>query len=147
MANSISSSIIIETNPSKIFAVLSDPRRHPEFDGSGSIVGSIDAPDQLKLGSKFAMNVKIGVKYPITNTVIEFTENEKIAWQHIGKHIWKYELTDNGDNTTTVSETWDWSVCPYPERKGLEIAGFPKRNLKNIKKTLDNLKILLENQS
>jgi hypothetical protein len=144
MKNSVSSTIEIKASSQTIFEVLIDPRKHPEIDGSNSVVDFIKAPEKLKLGSKFSMHVRMGVKYPIVNEVIQFEENKVIAWQHFAKHIWKYELTDNGDETTTVTETWDWSRCPYVERKGLELAGFPKRNLENIKKTLENLKKLLE---
>ena len=85
------------------------------------------------------MDIKVGAKYKTTNTVIEFVEDKLIAWKHIGKHIWRYDLVDNADGTTIVTETWDWSPCPWLERKGLEIMGFPEKNRKNINLTLTHL--------
>ena len=145
MSNSVSVSKTIKTTPDKIFDLLCDPRRHSEIDGSGQIKGFVDAPDRLSLGAKFSMDIKLGARYKTTNTVISFKENKEISWKHIGRHVWKYELKENGDGTTTVTETWDWSTCPLPERIGLELAGFPKRNTKNIELTLERLASILEN--
>ncbi|MSW74247.1 MAG: polyketide cyclase / dehydrase and lipid transport, partial [Actinobacteria bacterium] len=79
-----SARILIEATPEKIFALLSNPRRHQEFDGSQTIQANISGPDKLVLGSKFGMKMHLGVNYRILNTVVEYSENQLIAWRHVG---------------------------------------------------------------
>jgi len=101
-----------------IFDVLADPRRHPEMDGSGSVIQArADAPDRLSLGATFAMNMRRGLRYGMINTVTEFDEGRRIAWapkpangrgaRFFGR-IWRYEL-EPVDEGTRVRETWDIS--------------------------------------
>lgn len=90
-----------------IFDVLADPSQHAVIDGSGSVRKARGAaPTRLALGSRFGMDMRIGVPYRITNTVVEFDEPYCIAWRHFGGHIWRYELEPN-DEGTLVTETFD----------------------------------------
>jgi uncharacterized protein YndB with AHSA1/START domain len=142
--DTISVSRVIAAPPESIFAILKDARRHQEIDGSGQIKGTVDAPESLELGSKFAMTIQQGVPYRTYSKVIEFDENKTIAWTHIGKHIWKYELKDQGDRTTLVTESWDWSTCPPWERAGLQLMKYPSRNAQSMTKTLERLATIVE---
>jgi hypothetical protein len=65
----------IPAAPGLIFEILADPRQHSKIDGSGSVRDAqVSAPPRLSLGAKFAMNMKIGVPYKMTNTVVEFDD-------------------------------------------------------------------------
>jgi hypothetical protein len=108
--------IEIAASPSTIFAILSDPRRHKEIDGSSTITANISGPEKLELGSKFGMQMRLGINYRITNRVVEFRENELIAWRHLGKWIWRYELKAIGPNLTQVTESFDGSKIPGASR-------------------------------
>ena len=95
---------VIKAPAAAIFAVVADASRHPEIDGSGTMVEAKDgAPRHLSLGSTFGMSMKVGVPYTMTNTVIEFEQDRRIAWQtvlagplgrFIGGRIWRYEFED-----------------------------------------------------
>jgi hypothetical protein len=91
---------------------LSNPRRHKEIDGSSTITSNISGPEKLQLGSKFGMQMRLGINYRITNKVVEFRENELIAWRHVGRWVWRYELKVVGPNLTEVTETFDGSRIP-----------------------------------
>jgi uncharacterized protein YndB with AHSA1/START domain len=100
-----------------IFAILRDPARHPEIDGSGALVRAKRANGALELGSTFGMSMKLGIPYSMSNTVIEFEQDRRIAWQtvvagplgrFVGGRIWRYEL-EPADGGTKVTETWDIS--------------------------------------
>jgi hypothetical protein len=64
----------------------------------------------------FGIGMRIGGPYSMTNTVVEFEENRRIAWQPrpsnglaalaIGGRIWRYEL-EPVEGGTRVRETWD----------------------------------------
>ena len=99
---------VIPAAPGLIFELLADPRKHHVFDGSGSVKeAKISAPARLALGATFAMNMRIGVPYKITNTVVEFEENRRIAWRHFGGHVWRYILTPV-EGGTLVTEQFDY---------------------------------------
>jgi len=69
--------------------------------------GSISRPAELKFGSKFGMQMKLGINYKILNTVVEFEENKRIAWRHLGRWRWRYELRSLSPTQTEVTETFD----------------------------------------
>jgi hypothetical protein len=134
---STSASRLIAAPADAIFAILVDPARHAEIDGSGTVRGSKDAsPELLKMGSKFGMKMKIVLPYDMRSTVVEFEDNKLIAWAHFGKHRWRYELEEINSGTM-VTETFDWSTALSP--KLLELMGYPKRSLPAIQKTLERL--------
>lgn len=142
---------VIEAPASAIFAVVSDASRHPEIDGSGSLVKAKEnGPAPLSLGSVFGMSMKLGVPYSMRNTVIEFEPNRRIAWQtwlsgplgrFVGGRIWRYELEETGAGTK-VTETWDISKDKQAfflrnDKVGQQTAGA-------MSKTLDKLAALTE---
>jgi hypothetical protein len=127
----------VPAEPQAIFDLLADPAQHPKIDGSGSVRGSVaDAPERLALGSKFSMSMKLGTPYKITNEVVEFDEPSLIAWQHVGKHIWRYRLRPV-EGGTEVTEEFDFR--PARSATALKLFGAPKRNAKAIEATLDRL--------
>ena len=115
-ASVVSVKRVIKAPPSAIFAIISDVSRHPEIDGSGSVVGTKPgAPQELALGTTFGMSMKLGVPYSMSNRVIEYEPDRRLAWQttlsgplgrFIGGRIWRYEL-ETVDGGTKVTETWD----------------------------------------
>ena len=136
-AKIVSRSTIVPAPAQMIFDLLADPRRHGEIDGSGSIQSAqINAPERLSLNATFGMQMKIGVRYKITNTVVEFEENKTIAWRHFGGHIWRYIL-EPVDSGTKVTEQFDWNTSKSPLI--LKLRKSPQDNAKSIEKTLENL--------
>ena len=106
----------VPASPQEVFALLADPRRHREIDGSGTLRDTVDGPARLHRGARFGMRMQLGAPYEMTNTVVEFEEGRRIAWQPrptnriaalaIGGRIWRYEL-EPVDGGTRVRETWD----------------------------------------
>ena len=126
----------VPAEPQAIFDLLADPSQHPLIDGSGSVRSADETPERLALGSKFSMSMKVGVPYKITNEVVEFDEPSLIAWQHMGKHVWRYRLRPV-DGGTEVTEEFDFR--PARSATALRLSGAPKRNAKAIEATLDRL--------
>ena len=105
--------IDINGSTSEIFELLVDPTKHSLIDGSNTVKSVNWGPEKLTLGSKFGMRMRIRVPYRITNYVTEFEENKLIAWRHLGKWVWRYELTDLGNGKTRVAESFDGRPSPY----------------------------------
>ncbi|MDE0654657.1 MAG: SRPBCC family protein [bacterium] len=99
---------VVPAAAEEIFALLADPARHVEVDGSGTVQRLVAGRGPMSLGSEFTMVQKaFGVTYRITSRVVEYEENRRIAWCHLGRNLWRYELepTDGG---TRVTESADY---------------------------------------
>ena len=142
---------VIKARPAAIFAIISDVSRHAEIDGSGSVVeAKPGAPETLALGSTFGMSMKLGVPYSMTNKVIEFEPDRRIAWQttlsgplgkFIGGRIWRYQL-DPVEGGTKVTETWD--IRQDRQRFLLKHGPVAAQTAQSITKTLQRLAELTE---
>ena len=141
MANQqVSVSRTIPAPPEAIFAVIADAGRHADFDGSGSVKGAVGDPQPLTMGTKFAMSMRIGLPYRIGNEVVEYEADRLIAWQHFGKHRWRYEL-EPVDGATLVTKTFDWSTARSP--RFIELMGYPKKHPAAMEKTLERLEAVV----
>lgn len=135
-------SIVVDAPARAVFDILADPSRHCEFDGSGSVRSSREsAPERLELGARFGMDMKIVVPYRLTNEVVEFVENETIAWRHLGGHVWRYRL-ENVDGGCRITEEFDWR--PARSHAMLRLTKAPQRNAESIEKTLERLAALVD---
>jgi hypothetical protein len=142
----VSVSKVITAPAAALFAVVADAGRHPEIDGSGSVVKLKDgAAHKLSLGSTFGMSMKLGVPYSMSNTVIEFEENKLIAWQTVlsgplgrivGGRIWRYQF-DEVDGGTKVTETWD--ISQDKQKFFLKNDKMATRTAEAMTKTLERL--------
>lgn len=133
---SVSASTVVAAAPAVVFDLLADPRRHAEFDGSGTVRSAVAGPDRLSDGARFGMAMHWGLPYRIRNTVVEFTDGRRIAWRHFGRHVWRYEL-EPAPGGTRVTETFDYAPALSPWI--LERWGAPERNLTSIRATLRRL--------
>ena len=150
MAHNTSTKIVsverfIPAAPGLIFELLADPRQHSVFDGSGSVKAArASSPPRLFLGAEFAMDMRIGLPYKMTNTVVEFEENKRIAWRHFGGHVWRYIL-EPVDGGTKLTEEFD-----YKHNKSsfiLKIMRAIPNNEKAMIKTLENIEQYFSKQS
>ena len=139
-----SARIVINAPAEQIFALLANPRRHKEIDGSSTIQENLSGPDKLVLGSKFGMQMHLGIDYRISNTVVEYEENKLIAWRHIGRWIWRYELVNIGPQSTQVTETFDASRAPLISKAWLSLRKAYPWTQKAVAKTLVQLKSTCE---
>ena len=138
----ISRSRFIAAAPEAIFEVLATPALHSVIDGSDTVKGAQPrGPERLALGAKFGMEMNIKMDYKILNTVCEFEEGRRIAWQHFGGHIWRYLLEPGTDAAGTpgtfVTEQWD--ARGVRARILLRLAGYVRRHPASIEQTLAKL--------
>ena len=125
----VSVSRTIAAPAAEIFAVLADPTRHAEFDGSRMVVrAAVGSHPVTAVGDAFVMEMYYGElgEYLTRNRVVEFEPDRKIAWEpapgeeqgalaagvEVGEapgHRWVYELTPRGPESTEVTETYDCS--------------------------------------
>ncbi|MFG2135462.1 SRPBCC family protein [Streptomyces sp. NPDC048650] len=139
----------IAATPQQLFAVLRNPARHAELDGSGMLRGRPDGPSPLGPGDRFSMGMRQGrIAYRSVNVVVEYEQDRLIAWEtwgefrgrrFVGGQRWRYELTaGDGAGTTRVTHTYDWSRARLP-RLVVELPGYPKRMAPAMAATLERL--------
>lgn len=137
----VSVSRTIAADPATIFAIVDDPAQHPAIDGSGTVQSSRAESRHLQLGDRFGMDMRMGLPYKMTNTVVEYERDRLIAWAHFGGHRWRYELRPV-EGGTEVTESFDWSTAKVPPF--IELIGAPKRNAEAMSRTLERLAALVE---
>jgi hypothetical protein len=130
---------LVRAPAAEIFALVADPHRHPELDGSGTVrPGAVSGPQVLSAGARFTVGMKqYGVPYKITSTVTAFEADRLIEWQHPMGHRWRWELAETEPGITQVTETFDYTTARSP--RVLEILGQPGKNAIGITKTLQAL--------
>ncbi len=142
---------LISAPPEAIFNVLADPAKHAFIDGSGMLQGANrPASTRLALGETFGMGMKMGIRYSTVNTVVEFEENRRIAWQtgpkgklepYVAGRIWRYELEPQG-NRTLVRESWD--ITTDHQRALLRLGDiYSKKTRRDMELTLARLDALV----
>lgn len=131
----------VAASPEKVFALLADPARHAEMDGSDMLRGLDSGPSPVtQVGDAFVINMSAeGVgDYQMRSEIVAFEPGRKIAWaptiyppgslEHIigdmdvSGHEYGWELEASGDGGTRVTHTYDWNGVR--DEKALEL--FPR---------------------
>lgn len=139
----VSRRVEVAAPAAELFALVADPRRHHELDGSGTVRDNISVPAQLVEGSKFSTHMKMfGLPYRITSTVTALTQNELIEWRHPLGHRWRWEFEKLSPTLTQVTETFDYRDAGTIKNKlnYYERMGFAKANASGIEATLSKLR-------
>jgi hypothetical protein len=112
----------IEAPAHGIFALLADPKRHVDLDGSGMLRGAVTDAPVSGVGDVFvmAMHFEALGDYEMNNHVISYEVDRLIGWEpaagrghpeagNRAQHRWSFELTPDGPNATIVTESYDCS--------------------------------------
>lgn len=113
---------VLDAPADRIFAVLRDPRRHPELDATGFLRRAETLDPIGAVGDTFvlAMHNDEQGDYRIENHVVTFTENRVIGWapgrpgQRADGHRFTWTLAPTDDGRTEVTHTYDWAAVTHP---------------------------------
>ena len=128
----------IEAPAARIFAILANPQRHPDFDGSNMLRGAVLDRPLSKVGDTFTMKMhRLGDDYLMINYVVEIELDRRLFWEpapgdpsrtegndpsKVGVaagYRWGYILTPDGDNATVVTEVFDGGTVTEDIRESL----------------------------
>jgi hypothetical protein len=132
----VSRRVLVNAPASEIFALVADPHRHAELDGSGTVRDvPVKGPHALTAGDRFTVGMKqYGLPYSITSVVTGLEADRLVEWQHPLGHRWRWELAETTPGVTEVTETFDYSTSRSPRM--MEILKFPPKNAHGITATL-----------
>jgi len=121
----------IEAPAAVIFAILANPQRHQDFDGSDMLRGAVVDRSISGVGDTFTMKMhRLGDDYLMINYVVEFELDRRIFWEpapgdpsrtkgndpsKVGiaaGYRWGYILAPDGDTATIVTEVFDHGPIP-----------------------------------
>lgn len=113
-----------------VFALLADPVKHPEFDGSGMLRSATSRGAISGIGDAFTMqmhNDEMG-DYEMINHVVAYETDRRIAWEPVllragrtedkedegvrSGHRWSFDLEPLNSGATLVTESYDCSSAP-----------------------------------
>lgn len=109
----VSASREIAAAPERIFELIADPARQPEWDGNDNLASAAAGQRVRRAGDVFTMTLTTGAVRE--NHVTEFEEARRIAWTpaEVGRrppgHLWRWELAPAGESRTLVTLTYDWT--------------------------------------
>lgn len=141
----VSRRVTVNAPASELYALVANPHRHHELDGSGTVGENISGPEQLNVGDEFSTHMKqFGMKYSTTSTVTQAEENRVVEWKLGIGQTWRWEFEELDASTTRVTETWDIREIPAFAAIGMKISGMYGRNAKGIEETLRRLQARYE---
>lgn len=131
--------VLVKASAAEVFAIVADPHRHPELDGSGTVRDvPIKGPHHLATGDKFSVGMKqYGVPYKITSTATEVEDGKVVEWRHPMGHRWRWDFVETAPGTTEVTETFDYRGVKIPFM--ITAFGYDKKNGDGITSTLEHL--------
>lgn len=150
----VSAATTIDAAPDAVFAVLADPTKHADIDGTGWVSEALDRVRIAAVGQVFRMGMYHAnhpdKNYATANLVEVYDPPWVIAWKpgtaspdtgelRFGGWIWRYDLAATGPSRTTVTLTYDWSEVAPDVREYLRFPPFPHDHLDNSLRHLADL--------
>ena len=141
----IHKSIDIDALAERVFELLTDPRRLPEYAPGVISVEDVQQTEQHLDDSARATYSVLGLRFPITFTIIEYEPPTKLATHFEGgmKGTWIRLLEPRGKSThlTTVME---YEMAGGILGKAMNAVLVERMNEKNAERMLENLKLVSE---
>jgi uncharacterized protein YndB with AHSA1/START domain len=139
---------IVDAPIERVFALLADPDRHPDLDGSGTLRASRTHTVITEVGDVFIMELhaKHFGHHQSQSVVTTYVRDRAIGWSSgpVGGEPFGYTFTftlePDGNDHTLVTETYDWSAVTDAQ----VLATMPRVSSEDMSRTLDRLAATLE---
>lgn len=128
----------VAATPGKVFALLADPSRHHEIDGSGMVHGLVSGPSTVTgIGDSFVLDMTQDAlgRYRMRSEIVDFEPNRRIVWTpapepsnavrdklgdlDLSGYTWGWELEPTATGGTRITHTYDWSGVRDPRARRL----------------------------
>ncbi len=140
-------SCAVEAGAAEVFALLINPNRHQEFDGSGLVRGAVTEEQLTHVGQVFQMHMKADQQgdYVTENHVRTLVIDSEISWMPTmngrtpAGYWWGYDITPIDDESCEVGLNYDWTAITSERWKPL----FPRISEAQMQESLRHLQALL----
>lgn len=136
----------IDAPAKDVFEVLTLPEKHKLFDSSGFVVDDEKTQRIQKVGDVFTMNMQgdhMGGEYQTDNHVVAYDENKLVGWATAPAGTeppgwqWIWSLEADGQDSTVVTLTYDWSKVTDPDLLAKNL--FPLLSQEQLEESLAKL--------
>lgn len=136
MSQSITVTRTVGAAPEQLFALLANPARHQEIDGTTMLRGVEGADSVSGVGDEFVMNMSNDLlgDYQVRNTITTYEQDRAIGWApnlhpidgytakiggvRVEGHSYTWRLEPEGSGTR-VTQVYDWSGVTDEGFRGL----------------------------
>lgn len=136
----ISYRVWVNADAAQLWELASNPHRHHELDGGGTLSNRVTGPEELGEGDVFNIWMRqFGLPYTLKMRVVTAKHEREIAWQHPGKHIWRWSFNPADTGGTWVTESFDYTQVKPIMIRGFDRMGILHNNAKNMQASLEQL--------
>lgn len=137
----------VAASSQEIFALVADPHRHHEIDGSGTVQSQARGPHQLQTGDRFSVRMRVfGVPYRLPLRVLTAQAPTAgrpgvLEWVQPTGHRWRWEMApiETQGQRTMVTESYD-ARAQFPlVRAALTASKVYSRNGRGIEASLSRM--------
>ena len=133
----------VEDNAEEVFALLADPSRHQEFDGSGLVRTAVSDARLTEVGQVFQMRMHADSQgdYVTENHVRTLVPGAEISWMPTmngrapSGYWWGYDIRAIDDHSCEVGLSYDWTAITSERWKPL----FPRVSQAEMQESLNSL--------
>jgi uncharacterized protein YndB with AHSA1/START domain len=154
----ITESVDIAAPPERVWPLVSDFSRHPEFAGPKSITKTVDFTGPPRAGDRFVAHERFGPqKFDAPSDITVVEENRDLAWESFppmkdenrgdgGKVLWSYHLEPHGTGTrlTHQMQVLQPAKGALPLKIMYAVLRLPKKQREGVLTTLANIKAAAE---
>jgi uncharacterized protein YndB with AHSA1/START domain len=140
----VSATRVISASADRIFELIADPARQPDWDGNNNLASSAPGQRVHQVGDVFTTTLTNGAVRE--NHVVEFIEGSKIAWcpaepkRQPPGHLWRWELHQINATLTSVTHTYDWTALTDSTRLARASSTTPDM----LRASMDRLAVLAQ---
>ena len=141
----VENSIVINAPVEKVFGVIDDPARVPEyFSGVVGVTDYKQTPERVGDSLKFTYSV-LGIHFEVPSSVLEWDENVRMVSSLGGAFPGVVTTTfDAQGDGVKVTQRFDYSIKGGILGKALNAILVERMNDKNAERSLENLKMICE---
>lgn len=137
----------IPATAEEIYALVADPHRHHEVDGSGTVQSRAVGPHELRTGDRFSVRMRVfGIPYqlPLRVLVAQQPDEQRpgiLEWVQPTGHRWRWEMAplSTPGGRTLVTESYDARGQNRLVRAALGWTKVESRNGRGIEAALSRL--------
>ena len=141
----IHKTIDINVPAEKVFELLIDPKRFPEYAPGVASVEDIRQSEQ-HIGDSFRVTYSVlGLHFPMTFTATEYEQPTRLSTRFEGsmKGTWTWLLEPRG-NSTHITAALEYEMTGGILGKAINTVLVERMNEKNAERLLENLKLVSE---